>query len=86
MRKRTHRLAQLIGFDTQDQNRITTAVSEIARNALDYAGGGQVEFRLCGDIRGQEFVIVVRDRGAGIAALDEVLAGSVARPRAWVWA
>ncbi len=79
-RKRTNRLAQLIGFDTQDQNRITTAVSEIVRNALEYAGGGQVEFHLCGDVRGQEFVIVVRDHGKGIAALDTVLAGARKSP------
>ncbi len=44
VRKRTRRLAELIGFDAQDQTRITTAVSEIARNAFEYAGGGQVEF------------------------------------------
>ena len=46
VRKRTRRLAELIGFDAQDQTRITTAVSEIARNAYEYAGGGQIEFRL----------------------------------------
>ena len=44
VRKRTRRLAELIGFEAQDQTRITTAVSEIARNAFEYAGGGQVEF------------------------------------------
>ena len=35
-----------VGFDAQDQTRITTAVSEIARNAFEYGGGGQVEFAL----------------------------------------
>ena len=49
VRKRTRRLAELLGFDAQDQTRITTAVSEIARNAFEYAGGGQVEFRLIAD-------------------------------------
>ena len=33
VRSRTRRLAELLGFDAQDQTRITTAVSEIARNA-----------------------------------------------------
>ena len=37
VRSRTRRLAELIGFDAQDQTRITTAVSEIARNAYEYA-------------------------------------------------
>lgn len=76
VRKRTRRLAELIGFDRQDQTRITTAVSEIVRNAFEYAGGGQIEFRLAGDENVQVFTITVRDRGPGIANLQAVLAGS----------
>jgi signal transduction histidine kinase/CheY-like chemotaxis protein len=75
VRKRTRRLAELIGFDAQDQTRITTAVSEIARNAFEYAGGGQVEFRLTGARPPQMFAIQVRDRGRGIPHLDAILAG-----------
>ncbi len=55
VRKRTRRLAELIGFDRQDQTRITTAVSEIVRNAFEYAGGGQIEFRLAGDAARNDF-------------------------------
>src|SRR5579863_10617175 len=76
VRKRTRRLAELIGFDRQDQTRITTAVSEIVRNAFEYAGGGQIEFRLAGDENPLAFTITVRDRGPGIANLQAVLAGS----------
>lgn len=76
VRKRTRRLAELIGFEGQDQTRITTAVSEIARNAYEYAGGGQIEFRLAGDPAPQNFVIIVSDRGPGIADLPAVLNGS----------
>ncbi len=75
VRKRTRRLAELIGFDAQDQTRITTAVSEIARNAFEYAGGGQIEFRLIGDKAPQTFTISVRDRGPGIANVQTILAG-----------
>ena len=75
VRKRTRRLAELIGFEAQDLTRITTAVSEIARNAFEYAGGGQVEFRLEGTSAGQDFVIIVSDKGPGIANLPDVLAG-----------
>jgi signal transduction histidine kinase/CheY-like chemotaxis protein len=75
VRKRTRCLAELIGFETQDQTRITTAVSEIARNAFDYGGGGQIEFALS-DAAGQPaFVITVRDHGPGIRDLDAVLNG-----------
>ena len=76
VRKRTRRLAELIGFEAQDQTRITTAVSEIARNAFEYAGGGQVEFGLDQGNRPQTFVISVRDAGQGIANLPAILAGS----------
>jgi len=76
-RKRTRRLAELIGFEPQDQTRITTAVSEIARNALEYAGGGNIEFRLCGTAVRQSFDITIADRGGGIKRLDGVLNGSV---------
>jgi signal transduction histidine kinase/CheY-like chemotaxis protein len=76
VRKRTRRLAELLGFDAQDQTRITTAVSEIARNAFEYAGGGRVDFRLEGDAAPQTFEIVVSDSGPGIKDLDAVLAGT----------
>jgi signal transduction histidine kinase/CheY-like chemotaxis protein len=75
VRKRTRRLAELIGFDPQDQTRITTAVSEIVRNAFEYARGGRVEFHLRGQQASQSFEIVVTDHGPGIANLDAVLAG-----------
>ena len=40
-RQRARQIAALLGFDTQDQTRIATAVSEMARNAYKYAGGGR---------------------------------------------
>jgi signal transduction histidine kinase/DNA-binding response OmpR family regulator len=76
VRKRARRLAELIGFEPQDQTRITTAVSEIARNALEYAGGGRVEFRLSDSAARQQFEIIVADRGPGITRLDAILDGS----------
>src|SRR5215475_12115533 len=76
-RKRTRRLAELVGFEGQDQTRITTAVSEIARNALEYAGGGRLEFRLMGSALPQRLEITVIDKGPGIAQLKGVLDGSV---------
>jgi anti-sigma regulatory factor (Ser/Thr protein kinase) len=37
-RQRARQLSGLLGFDPQDQTRIATAVSEIARNAYVHAG------------------------------------------------
>ena len=43
-RQRARQLAELLGFDAQEQTRLATAVSEVARNAFRYAGGGRVGF------------------------------------------
>ena len=44
VRQRARQIAGLLGFETQDQTRIATAVSEVARNAFQYAHSGKVEF------------------------------------------
>jgi len=47
-RQRARTISRLLGFDVQDQTRLATATSEIARNAFEYAKGGQVDFLLEG--------------------------------------
>lgn len=72
-RQRTRDLAEQLNFDAQDQARLATAVSEIVRNAFQYAGGGTIEFLIAGEP--QTFQIRVRDQGKGIPHLSDVLAG-----------
>ncbi|HKO02944.1 MAG TPA: ATP-binding protein, partial [Thermoanaerobaculia bacterium] len=73
-RRRARAIAALLGFDAQEQTRIATVVSELARNALRYAGGGRVDFSLDrGDV--QSLGICVADRGPGIENVDEILSG-----------
>ncbi len=74
-RQRARLIAELLGFDRQAQTRIGTAVSEIARNALQYGLGGEVEFFIDGVAPGQWFGIAVRDQGPGIAELGAILEG-----------
>ncbi|HET7341830.1 MAG TPA: anti-sigma regulatory factor, partial [Methylomirabilota bacterium] len=74
-RQRVRQLTGLLGFDTHEQTRIATAVSEIARNAYTYAGGGKVEFSVEGKTSPQVFVVRVTDSGPGIADLARVLDG-----------
>jgi signal transduction histidine kinase/CheY-like chemotaxis protein len=74
-RQRARRLAELLGFDAQDQTRIATAVSEIARNAFGYAGGGRIEFDVEGESRPQIFRVRVIDSGRGIGHVQRVLSG-----------
>lgn len=73
-RQRSRQIAERLGFDPREQVWVATAVSEIARNAFQYGGGGRVEFRLeAGDP--QQFVITVRDQGLGIANWQDMLDG-----------
>lgn len=48
-RQRARTIASLLGVDTNDQTRISTAVSEIARNVYKYAGGGDISFAVEGE-------------------------------------
>jgi signal transduction histidine kinase/CheY-like chemotaxis protein len=73
-RQRARQVAGLLGFDVQDQTRIATALSEIARNAFQYAKGGKVEFIL-DETSSPALLIRVRDQGPGIKDLKTILEG-----------
>ena len=75
-RQRTRQIAKALGFDAQDQTRLATAVSELARNAYGYAGGGKVEFAVEGASVPQLFLVQVKDEGPGISNLKEILDGT----------
>jgi len=74
VRQKARAIAAALKFDPQDQTRIATAVSEIARNTFQYAGGGRVEFRID---EGPESMLMATfsDQGRGIPNLDEILSG-----------
>jgi signal transduction histidine kinase/CheY-like chemotaxis protein len=74
VRQKARTLAAALKFDLQDQTRIATAVSEIARNTFQYGGGGSADFVLRTDPE-KLLVITVRDKGKGIANLDEIFDG-----------
>lgn len=73
-RQRSRQIASLLGFSPTEQTRIATAVSEIARNAFQYAGGGRVKF-IVETERLPAFSISISDSGPGIADLDAILNG-----------
>jgi signal transduction histidine kinase/CheY-like chemotaxis protein len=75
-RQRARQLAGLLGFPVQDQTRIATAVSEIARNAHMYAGGGKVDLLVENGAGPQIMTVCVRDHGSGIRNLDAILGGT----------
>jgi signal transduction histidine kinase len=74
-RQRAKQIAEILGFENQDQTRIATAVSEIARNAYEYARNGTVEFHLDMEDRAS-FRILVKDEGLGIQNLKQIWSGT----------
>ncbi|MGV3663673.1 MAG: ATP-binding protein [Prosthecobacter sp.] len=83
-RQHARQFSAALGFDLQSQTRIATAVSEIARNAFQYAGGGSVAFSVetenngqrAHSLRQQSLAVAIQDEGPGIPHLEEVLGGS----------
>jgi signal transduction histidine kinase/CheY-like chemotaxis protein len=79
VRQRARQIAAALKFDSQDQTRIATALSEIARNAFQYAGGGMVEFQI---LKSPDLAlqISVADKGRGIADINRILDGKYVSP------
>ena len=74
-RQKTRLLSGLLGFDNQDQVRLATAVSELARNIFQYATKGRIEFFFSLQPP-QSLIARASDRGPGIDHLDDILAGT----------
>ena len=74
-RQRARQIAAICGFCAQDQARIGTAVSELARDVYEVADAGQVSFSLNNAMSGQALMIVVEDTGAGDVDLQAMLGG-----------
>jgi signal transduction histidine kinase len=77
-RERASQVGELFGLETLQRTRFVTAVSEIARNTVQYACEGQLSFLFCMPSRERPLQYVVAefsDRGPGIANLDDVARG-----------
>src|ERR1700722_17533248 len=75
VRQKARTVAAALKFDAQDQTRIATAVSEIARNAFQYGGGGRAEFSVAEVGSQKVLTIALRDKGKGIPNLEEIMGG-----------
>src|SRR6185312_12868424 len=65
--------AKDVGFGTVDQARITTAISELARNIYLYAREGNIEIKQIteGNLKG--LLVIASDKGPGIADIRKVM-------------
>ncbi len=62
-----------LGFPTTDMVRIVTAVSELARNILLYAGRGEVALSVINENGRDGILITARDEGPGIPDVNKAL-------------
>ncbi len=75
VRQRARVLAERLGLSRQEQTALATAVSEIARNAFGYGGGGGAEYGIDEADGRQSLVVRITDAGPGIADLKTILDG-----------
>jgi len=54
------------GFSLVDQTKLVTAASELARNTLEYGGGGEVTIEVLNDGARKGVRLTFTDRGPGI--------------------
>ena len=66
-------IASAAGFDTAGRAMVSTAVSELTRNILKYAGRGTIALRVVQGPRGTGIEVVAEDEGPGIADPEEAL-------------
>jgi signal transduction histidine kinase/ActR/RegA family two-component response regulator len=80
LRQRARRIAELLGFDVQDQTRIATAASEIARHAHAYGWGVKTEIGLIGRRAPEALTLRITERGTGVDTLKAMIEGRLDSP------
>ena len=73
VRQATRERAVAHGFSLIDQTKVVTAASELARNTLEYGGGGEVEIAIVGTSGRNGLRLTFSDQGPGIADIDQAL-------------
>jgi serine/threonine-protein kinase RsbT len=73
VRQSVRRSALSIGLGLVDQTKVVTASSELARNTLDYGGGGTVRIEVVENDRRSGIRLVFEDQGPGIPDVDLAL-------------
>lgn len=72
-RQRARALVEPLRLSSGELTLVATAISEIARNILTYAGSGTVTLRLVQRGKTRGLTVVARDSGPGIADLDRAM-------------
>lgn len=66
-------IAKELEFGTVDQARITTAISELARNIYLYAGQGEIRIERLNEFGKRGIKVIAADKGPGIQDIRKVM-------------
>jgi serine/threonine-protein kinase RsbT len=72
-RQRARELASELRFSSSELTLIATAISEVARNIVIYAGAGQITLRIVEQGQRRGLVVFASDRGPGIADIERAM-------------
>jgi len=73
VRQAVRQFAIQLGLGLVDQTKIVTAASELARNTLDYGGGGSVKLEMLQEDGRRGLKLTFEDQGPGIPDVDLAL-------------
>lgn len=72
-RQKGRLMATELGFSTGDATLIATAISELARNIISYAGKGQIAVKVVNGLNRQGISVIATDDGPGIPDIRQAL-------------
>jgi serine/threonine-protein kinase RsbT len=73
VRQAVRESALAVGFSLVDQTKVVTAASELARNIIDYGGGGEVTVEVLDNGTRRGVRAIFADSGPGIADIEQAL-------------
>lgn len=73
VRQQARTRAVEVGFGLVDQTKVVTAASELARNTVNYGGGGTVRLQILQDAGRKGLRLTFEDHGPGIPDIDIAL-------------
>lgn len=72
-RQEARRLSSGLRFTGGELTLIATAISEVARNIVAYAGTGEIVLQIVQQGQRRGLLVIARDRGPGIADLEQAM-------------
>ena len=80
-REKVRGMVSGLRFSGSELTLIATAISEVARNIVSYAGSGEIVLRVVQKGQRRGLKVVARDKGPGIADIERAMQGGYSTSR-----